>query len=124
MDGSFKYASCAARVRKDHPLRPIPDERRRGVRALSQEFLQLYLPIARASMVPEKLLYAVLLQAFHSVRLERQLRKPLGKSNPGLVYCALSGFGRTGPYGDRGGFDLVAQAMSGNHEHHRRSRRP
>jgi crotonobetainyl-CoA:carnitine CoA-transferase CaiB-like acyl-CoA transferase len=75
-------------------------------------------------MVPEKLLYAVLLQAFHSVRLERQLRKPLGKSNPGLVYCALSGFGRTGPYGDRGGFDLVAQAMSGIHEHHRRSRRP
>jgi crotonobetainyl-CoA:carnitine CoA-transferase CaiB-like acyl-CoA transferase len=33
--------------------------------------------------------------------------------NPGLIYCALSGFGRTGPYGHRGGFDLVAQAMSG-----------
>ena len=35
------------------------------------------------------------------------------KENPGLIYCALSGFGRTGPYGHRGGFDLVAQAMSG-----------
>jgi crotonobetainyl-CoA:carnitine CoA-transferase CaiB-like acyl-CoA transferase len=37
----------------------------------------------------------------------------LRKDNPGLIYCALSGFGRTGPYGHRGGFDLVAQAMSG-----------
>ncbi|MDF2096460.1 CaiB/BaiF CoA transferase family protein [Aquibaculum arenosum] len=37
----------------------------------------------------------------------------LRKENPGLIYCAISGFGRTGPYADRGGFDLVAQAMSG-----------
>ncbi len=37
----------------------------------------------------------------------------LRRHNPGLIYCALSGFGRTGPYGHRGGFDLVAQAMSG-----------
>jgi crotonobetainyl-CoA:carnitine CoA-transferase CaiB-like acyl-CoA transferase len=37
----------------------------------------------------------------------------LRKDNPGMIYCALSGFGRTGPYGHRGGFDLVAQAMSG-----------
>jgi crotonobetainyl-CoA:carnitine CoA-transferase CaiB-like acyl-CoA transferase len=32
---------------------------------------------------------------------------------PELVYCSLSGFGRTGPYADRAGFDLVAQGMSG-----------
>jgi crotonobetainyl-CoA:carnitine CoA-transferase CaiB-like acyl-CoA transferase len=37
----------------------------------------------------------------------------LRRDNPGLIYCAVSGFGRTGPYGHRGGFDLVAQAMSG-----------
>lgn len=37
----------------------------------------------------------------------------LAKRNPGLIYCEISGFGRTGPYGDRGGFDLIAQAMSG-----------
>jgi crotonobetainyl-CoA:carnitine CoA-transferase CaiB-like acyl-CoA transferase len=33
--------------------------------------------------------------------------------NPRLIYCSISGFGRTGPYGDRGGFDLVAQGMTG-----------
>ena len=33
--------------------------------------------------------------------------------NPKLIYCAISGFGRTGPYADRGGFDLVTQGMTG-----------
>jgi crotonobetainyl-CoA:carnitine CoA-transferase CaiB-like acyl-CoA transferase len=37
----------------------------------------------------------------------------LRKDHPGLIYCSLSGFGRTGPYKHRRGFDLVAQAMSG-----------
>lgn len=35
------------------------------------------------------------------------------KRYPTLVYCSISGYGQTGPYRDRGGFDLVAQAMSG-----------
>jgi len=33
--------------------------------------------------------------------------------NPALVYCSVSGFGLTGPYSERGGFDLIAQGMSG-----------
>ena len=37
----------------------------------------------------------------------------LKKSNPALVFCAISGFGRTGPYKNRAGFDLIAQGMSG-----------
>jgi crotonobetainyl-CoA:carnitine CoA-transferase CaiB-like acyl-CoA transferase len=37
----------------------------------------------------------------------------LRADNPGLIYCEISGFGRTGPYADRGGFDLIAQGMSG-----------
>lgn len=37
----------------------------------------------------------------------------LRKVNPGLIYCEISGFGRTGPYAARGGFDLIAQGMSG-----------
>jgi crotonobetainyl-CoA:carnitine CoA-transferase CaiB-like acyl-CoA transferase len=37
----------------------------------------------------------------------------LRPDHPSLIYCSLSGFGRTGPYKHRRGFDLVAQAMSG-----------
>jgi crotonobetainyl-CoA:carnitine CoA-transferase CaiB-like acyl-CoA transferase len=33
--------------------------------------------------------------------------------NPGLIYCSVSGYGRDGPYGDKGGFDLIAQGFSG-----------
>ncbi len=39
--------------------------------------------------------------------------KLLKKTNPKLIYCEISGFGRTGPYKDRPGFDLIAQGMSG-----------
>ncbi|MBC8639541.1 CoA transferase [Caballeronia sp. EK] len=37
----------------------------------------------------------------------------LKELNSGLIYCAISGFGRTGPFGEKGGFDLIAQGMSG-----------
>jgi crotonobetainyl-CoA:carnitine CoA-transferase CaiB-like acyl-CoA transferase len=37
----------------------------------------------------------------------------LRQDNPGLIYCEISGFGRSGPYAARGGFDLIAQGMSG-----------
>jgi formyl-CoA transferase len=37
----------------------------------------------------------------------------LAAINPRLIYCSISGFGQTGPYADRGGFDLIAQGMSG-----------
>ena len=37
----------------------------------------------------------------------------LAASNPRLVYCSISGFGHTGPYAPRGGFDLIAAGMSG-----------
>ena len=37
----------------------------------------------------------------------------LHQSNPRLIYCALSGYGLTGPDATKGGFDLVAQGLSG-----------
>lgn len=37
----------------------------------------------------------------------------LSGTNPGIIYCSLSGFGRSGPFADQGGFDLIAQGMSG-----------
>jgi len=37
----------------------------------------------------------------------------LRRENPGLIYCAVSGYGKTGPYADKGGFDLIAQGFSG-----------
>ncbi len=37
----------------------------------------------------------------------------LAKINPRLVYCSITGFGQTGPYADRGGYDYLAQGMGG-----------
>ena len=37
----------------------------------------------------------------------------VSKFNPGVIYASMSGFGQTGPYGSKGGFDIVAQGMSG-----------
>jgi crotonobetainyl-CoA:carnitine CoA-transferase CaiB-like acyl-CoA transferase len=37
----------------------------------------------------------------------------LRAQNPGLIYCQITGFGRTGPYADRAGFDLIAQGIAG-----------
>ena len=37
----------------------------------------------------------------------------LASENPGLIYCAVSGYGRDGPFADKGGFDLIAQGFAG-----------
>ncbi len=37
----------------------------------------------------------------------------LSKDNPGLIYCSITGFGQTGPYRDRPGYDFMAQGMGG-----------
>src|SRR5436309_449537 len=76
-DALFSYVSCEARVPKDHPLRPIRQIVDEALGALSPEFEQLYARFGRPSIPPERLLRALLLQAFYSVRSERQLMEQL-----------------------------------------------
>ena len=73
----FSYLSCEARVPQDHPLRPIRTIVDRALTVLSPAFDELYSDIGRPSIAPEKLLRALLLQAFYSVRSERQLMEQL-----------------------------------------------
>jgi transposase len=73
----FSYVSCEARVPAGHPLRPIRAIVDEALAALSPEFDRLYSRIGRPSIPPEKLLRALLLQAFYSVRSERQLMEQL-----------------------------------------------
>jgi hypothetical protein len=66
----FSYVDLEKRVRSDHPLRAIRVLVNEALVALEQEFAALYAPIGRRSIPPEKLLRAMLLQAFHSIRSE------------------------------------------------------
>ncbi len=73
----FSYVDLEARVRGDHPLRSIRSIVNEALSALEREFATLYAPIGRPSIPPEKLLRAMLLQAFYSIRSERQLMERL-----------------------------------------------
>src|SRR5207245_10266073 len=74
----FSYVSCERRVPVDHPLRAIRKIVNAALTALSAEFEKLYAKSGRPSIPPEKLLRALLLQAFYSARSERQLMEQLG----------------------------------------------
>src|SRR5215472_13087396 len=69
----FSYIDLEKRVRADHPLRVIRQIVNAALRSLSGEFARLYSPIGRESIPPERLMRALLLQAFYSIRSERQL---------------------------------------------------
>ena len=73
----FSYVDLEARVRRDHPLRAIRTIVNEALSALEREFAGLYSPIGRPSIPPEKLLRAMLLQAFYSIRSERLLMERL-----------------------------------------------
>ena len=72
-EGPFSYVSCESRVPAGHPLRAILPVADAALVAPSDEFQRLHALDGRPSIALEKLLRALLLQAFYSVRSERQL---------------------------------------------------
>ena len=73
----FSYVNLEARVRRDHPLRAIREIANAALETLSSDFAVLYSGLGRPSIAPERLLRAMLLQAFYSIRSERQLMERL-----------------------------------------------
>jgi transposase len=73
----FSYVDLEARVRRDHPLRQIKTFTDAALEALSEDFSKLYSGMGRPGIAPEMLLRAMLLQAFYSIRSERQLMERL-----------------------------------------------
>src|SRR5471030_951229 len=73
----FSYVDLEARVGKDHPLRAMRGIVNEALSALVGELSAMYSPIGRPSIPPEKLLRTMLLQAFYSIRSERQLMERL-----------------------------------------------
>jgi len=73
----FSYVDLEARVPNGHPLRAIREIVNAALADLGADFAALYAPLGRPSIAPEKLLRASLLQAFYSIRSERQLMERL-----------------------------------------------
>ncbi len=73
----FSYVDLEVRVPQEHLLRGIRAIVNAALGTLGQEFARLYAPIGRPSIPPEKLLRAMLLQVFYSIRSERQLMERL-----------------------------------------------
>jgi transposase len=97
----FSYIDLETRVRADHPLRAIRGIANAALAALSAEFAALYSGIGRPSIAPEKLLRAMLLQAFYSVRSERQLMERIEFD---LLFRWFVGIGLDEPVWDHSSF--------------------
>lgn len=97
----FSYIDLEARVRADHPLRPIREIANAALAALAGDFAALYSRMGRPSVPPEKLLRAMLLQAFYSVRSERQLMERIEFD---LLFRWFVGIGIDDPVWDHSSF--------------------
>jgi transposase len=76
-EGMFSYVSPEKRVPADHPLRPVRKMVDEVLKGMSPQFAKLYSDVGRPSIAPERLLRALLLQIFYSVRSERLLMEQL-----------------------------------------------
>jgi transposase len=97
----FSYIDLEDRVRANHPLRPIREITNAALAALTGEFAALYCGMGRPSVPPEKLLRAMLLQAFYSVRSERQLMERIEFD---LLFRWFVGIGIDDPVWDHSSF--------------------
>ena len=73
----FSYISPEKRVPSEHPLRPLREMVDAVLKEMSPRFARLYAKVGRPSIPPERLLRALLLQIFYSVRSERLLMEQL-----------------------------------------------
>ncbi|MCW5738417.1 MAG: IS5 family transposase [Enhydrobacter sp.] len=98
----FSYVDLESRVRADHPLRPIREIANAALSDLSGEFAALYpRNVGRPSIPPERLLRAMLLQAFYGLRSERQLMERLEYD---LLFRWFVGLGVDDPVWDHSSF--------------------
>jgi len=98
----FSFVDLEARVRRDHPLRPIRQIANAALEDLSADFAGLYPPrLGRPSIPPERLLRAMLLQAFYGIRSERQLMERMEFD---LLFRWFVGLGVDDPVWDHSSF--------------------
>ncbi len=97
----FSYVDLEARVPAGHPLRAIRAIVNEALDDLSPTFARLYVPLGRPSIPPEQLLRGLLLQAFYSIRSERQLMERLDFD---LLFRWFVGLGIDDPVWDHSTF--------------------
>ena len=97
----FSYVDLEQRVPTKHPLRVIKGIVDDALRCLNAEFARLYEGTGRQSIAPERLLRASLLQAFYSVRSERQLMEQIDYN---LLFRWFVGLGIDDPVWDHSTF--------------------
>lgn len=96
MDGLAAYYTCANRSKKSLCLDLKSDEGRQRAQELARH-ADILVENYRAGTLER---YGLGVEALHEI-------------NPQLIYCSISGYGRTGPNADRAGYDYVIQAESG-----------
>ena len=98
----FSYVDLEARVGPDHPLRTIREIANAALADLTSEFAALYpARLGRPSIAPERLLRAMLLQAFYGIRSERQL---MDRMEFDLLFRWFVGLGVDDPAWDHSSF--------------------
>ncbi len=97
-EGFFSYVPLERRIPADHPLRAIRSLTDEALAGLSRDFNKLYASDGRPSIAPERLLRALLLQVFYTVRSERQLMEQLDYD---LLFAGLLGCRQMIRYGMR-----------------------